>query len=60
LAAICIWCAGVLTNRLKIDAADPNRAKGRWFVQEFGQRSECANLNVTGLYHNEYVRDAGA
>jgi hypothetical protein len=51
---------GLLSGVVVLDAADPDRAKGRWFVQEFGQRSEGANLNVTGVYHDEYVRDAGA
>jgi hypothetical protein len=32
---------------------------GRWFVQETGQRAEGPNLIISGVYHDEYVRDAG-
>ena len=31
---------------------------GRWFVQETGQRSEGTNLIISGVYHDEYIRDA--
>jgi hypothetical protein len=51
---------GVLSGVVLVDASDPDRAKGRWFVEETGQRIEGANLSVTGVYHDEYVRDAGA
>jgi hypothetical protein len=51
---------GVLSGMVLVDASDPDRAKGRWFVEETGQRIEGANLSVTGVYHDEYVRDAGA
>lgn len=36
---------------------DPDRAKGRWFVQETGQQSGGTNLSVAGVYHDEYVRE---
>jgi uncharacterized protein (TIGR02246 family) len=51
---------GVLSGVVVLDAADPDRAAGRWFVEETGQRTDGANLSVTGVYHDEYVRDAGA
>jgi uncharacterized protein (TIGR02246 family) len=50
---------GLLSGQVVLDAADSDRAKGRWFVQEIGQRSEGANWSVAGVYHDEYVRDAG-
>jgi ketosteroid isomerase-like protein len=49
----------LLSGVVVFDAADPDGARGRWFVQETGQRSEGANLIVSGVYHDEYVRDAG-
>jgi uncharacterized protein (TIGR02246 family) len=51
---------GLLSGQVVLDATDPDRAKGRWFVHEIGQRSEGANFSVAGVYHDEYVRDAGA
>jgi uncharacterized protein (TIGR02246 family) len=48
----------LLSGIVVFDPADSNRAQGRWFVQETGQRSEGANLIVSGVYHDEYVRDA--
>lgn len=50
----------LLSGVVVLDATEPDRARGRWFVQETGQRSEGANLIVSGVYHDEYVRDAGA
>jgi uncharacterized protein (TIGR02246 family) len=50
---------GLLSGVVVLDTADPDRAKGRWFVHEIGQRREGANLSVAGVYHDEYVRDAG-
>jgi uncharacterized protein (TIGR02246 family) len=50
----------LLSGVVVFDATDPELAIGRWFVQETGQRSEGANLIVSGVYHDEYVRDAGA
>jgi AcrR family transcriptional regulator len=51
---------GLLSGNVVFDKADPDRARGRWFVLEMGQRSEGANFNAAGVYHDEYVRDAGA
>ena len=48
-----------LSGVIVLDAEEPDHAKGWWFVEETGQRSEGANLTVSGVYHDEYVRDAG-
>src|SRR5581483_4682406 len=56
------WTAfiqALLSGVVVFDVVDPDRARGRWFVQETGQRSEGANLIVSGVYHDEYARDAG-
>lgn len=50
---------GVLSGCVDLDPAAPDRATGRWFVQEIGQRDDGSNLRVAGVYHDEYVRDAG-
>jgi uncharacterized protein (TIGR02246 family) len=50
---------GLLSGVVVLDGADPDRATGRWFVEETGQQSGGANLTVSGVYHDEYVRDAG-
>ncbi len=57
------WTAfiqALLSGVVVLDAADPDRAKGRWFVNETGQQSGGTNLSVSGVYHDEYVREAGA
>jgi ketosteroid isomerase-like protein len=55
-----IFIQALLSGVVVFDATDPDCAKGRWFVQETGQRSEGGNLSVAGVYHDEYVRDGGA
>lgn len=50
---------GLLSGLVAMDAADADRARGRWFVQETGQRGDGTNLSVAGVYHDEYARDAG-
>ncbi|MCV7399982.1 nuclear transport factor 2 family protein [Mycobacterium fragae] len=55
-----VFIQSLLSGVVAFDTADPDKAKGRWFVEETGQRSEGANLVVSGVYHDEYVRDAGA
>jgi len=50
---------GLLSGVVVLDEADPDRARGRWFVEETGQRSEGATLIVSGVYHDEYVHEAG-
>jgi uncharacterized protein (TIGR02246 family) len=50
---------GLQSGLVVFDATDSGRARGRWFVQETGQRPEGANISVAGVYHDEYLRDAG-
>jgi uncharacterized protein (TIGR02246 family) len=50
----------LLSGVVILDPVDADRAKGRWFVQEVGQQSAGTNLTVWGVYHDEYVREAGA
>jgi ketosteroid isomerase-like protein len=50
---------GLQSGLVVFDATDSDRAKGRWFVQETGQRCEGTNMSVAGVYHDEYLRDAG-
>jgi uncharacterized protein (TIGR02246 family) len=50
---------GLLSGVVFLDPADPDRATGRWFVEETGQQTSGANLTVSGVYHDEYKRDAG-
>ena len=49
---------GLLSGRVVLDVRDPDRAQGRWYVQEIGQRTEGTHFDVSGVYHDEYVRDA--
>jgi ketosteroid isomerase-like protein len=55
------WTAflqGLLSGCVELDPAAPDRATGRWFVQEIGQQADGTNLCVAGVYHDEYVRGA--
>jgi uncharacterized protein (TIGR02246 family) len=54
-----VFIQALLSGVVVLDEDDPDRAKGRWFVQETGQRSEGTNLSVSGVYHDEYLREAG-
>jgi uncharacterized protein (TIGR02246 family) len=55
-----IFLQGVQSGVISLDGADPDRAVGRWFVQETGQRAEGTNLSIAGVYHDEYLRVGGA
>jgi uncharacterized protein (TIGR02246 family) len=55
-----IFLQGLMSGVVVLDAANPDHAAGRWFVQEIGQRAEGANVSIAGVYHDEYVREAGA
>jgi uncharacterized protein (TIGR02246 family) len=55
-----VFLQGLQSGVVVLDAADADRATGRWFVQEVGQRAEGTNLTIAGVYHDEYRRDAGA
>ena len=50
---------GLMSGVVVLDATNPDRAAGRWFVQEIGQRCEGTNLSIAGVYHDEYVRQNG-
>jgi hypothetical protein len=55
-----IFLQGIQSGVVFMDSENPDRATGRWFVQEIGQRSEGVNLAIAGVYHDEYARDGGA
>lgn len=50
---------GLLSGLVVLDSANDDMAAGRWFVEETGQRTGGANLTVSGVYHDEYVRNDG-
>ena len=54
-----VFLQGLQSGVVVLDAADADRATGRWFVQEVGQRAEGTNLTIAGVYHDEYRREAG-
>lgn len=51
---------GLLSGRVVLDAADPDRATGRWYVLEIGQRANGSDFSVAGVYHDAYAREADA
>ena len=55
-----VFLQGLMSGVVVIDTTNPDRATGRWFVQEVGQRAEGTNLTIAGVYHDEYRREAGA
>jgi uncharacterized protein (TIGR02246 family) len=55
-----VFLQGLMSGVVVLDASNPDRATGRWFVQEIGQRAESTNLTIAGVYHDEYRREAGA
>ena len=55
-----VFLQGMLSGVVVVDGAIPIAPTGRWFVQETGQRSEGTNLIISGVYHDEYIRDAGS
>jgi len=54
-----VFLQGLQSGVVVLNAADADRATGRWFVQEVGQRSEGNSLTIAGVYHDEYRREAG-
>ncbi len=54
-----VFLQALMSGVIVVDASNPDRAVGRWFVQETGQRAGGANLIISGVYHDDYVRDAG-
>jgi len=49
---------GYLSGRIHLDPTDPDRATGRWYIEEFGEKSGTEVL-FAGVYHDEYLREAG-
>jgi hypothetical protein len=49
----------LMSGVVVLDESNPDRAVGRWFVQETGQRAEGADLIISGVYHDEYLRGDG-
>ena len=49
---------GILSGRVHLDPADADRASGRWFIFEFGQRENGTNFVSSGVYHDDYVRES--
>ena len=54
-----VFLQAIMSGVVVVDASNPDRAVGRWFVQETGQRAEGIDLVISGVYHDEYVREAG-
>jgi hypothetical protein len=54
-----VFLQALMSGVIVVDASNPHRAMGRWFVQETGQRAEGSNLIISGVYHDEYIRDGG-
>ena len=55
-----VFLQALMSGVIVVDASNPDRAVGRWFVQETGQRAEGTNLIISGVYHDEYIRDGSA
>ena len=49
----------LLSGTVTLDAADPFRATGRWYISEFGQMQSGDEVFFAGVYHDEYTRDGG-
>lgn len=55
-----VFLQALMSGVIIVDASNPDRAVGRWFVQETGQRAEGTTLIISGVYHDEYIRETGA
>ena len=53
-----VFLQGLQSGVVVVDAGNPDRATGRWFVQETGQRTAGSNIVIAGVYHDEYRREA--
>ena len=49
----------LLSGRVALDPADPDRARGRWYISEFGLRTDGTEVFFAGVYHDEYVQRDG-
>jgi len=54
-----LFLQGVLSGRVHLDPTEHDRAAGRWYIWEIGQLSDGTDFASSGVYHDEYVRDAG-
>jgi hypothetical protein len=54
-----VFLQSLMSGVVAFDATDPDRARGRWFVQEVGQRAEGLDVSIAGVYHDEYRRESG-
>ena len=55
-----VFLQGLQSGVVVVDAGNPDRATGRWFIQETGQRAEGLDVCIAGVYHDEYRREASA
>jgi hypothetical protein len=55
-----VFLQALMSGVTVVDPSNPDRAVGRWFVQETGQRAGGTNLIISGVYHDEYIRDGSA
>ncbi len=49
----------LLSGRVALDPEDPTRARGRWYISEFGVRTDGTEVFFAGVYHDEYVARDG-
>jgi len=45
----------LLSGRVALDG--PGQATGRWYISEFGLRTDGTEVRFAGVYHDVYVRD---
>ena len=53
-----VFLQGLLSGVVTLDDVNPDRAQGRWFVQEVGQRDDGTRIDVAGVYQDDYERSA--
>jgi uncharacterized protein (TIGR02246 family) len=51
-----VFLQGMQSGVVVLDETDGDRAAGRWFVQETGQRETGSAVSIAGVYHDEYSR----
>jgi uncharacterized protein (TIGR02246 family) len=54
-----VFLQGLMSGVVVLNQANADRATGRWFVQETGLRSDGMSVSIAGVYHDEYIRNAG-
>jgi len=50
---------GLLSGEIVLDPVEHDRAHGRWYIFEFGQRVDGSEALYSGVYVDEYARDEG-